>query len=115
MVAAWMRRRCRRLARTETGAWIAVLAALFGLWGLATAAPVGWWSWIAQAMPRNAEGSGGLMVAVIRPAIAVGSTVGDLLFDGSGYQSTFLASATMLLLAAFLAFLTSRSEASQVA
>jgi len=94
------------------GAWVAAVAALLGLWGfMATAAPVGWWSWIAEAMPQNAEAGGGLMVAVIQLAIALGSTVGGLLFDASGYQSTFVASAAVLLFAAFLTFLTSRSKA----
>jgi predicted MFS family arabinose efflux permease len=98
------------------GAWVAAVATLLGLWGLmATAAPVGWWSWIAQAMPQNAEAGGGLMVAVIQLAIALGSTVGGLLFDSSGYQSTFVTSAAVLLLAAFLTFLTSRSQAPQAA
>ena len=63
----------------------------------------------------NAEAGGGLMVAVIQLAIALGSTVGGLLFDGSGYQSTFVASAAVLLLAAFLAFLASRTVAPQAA
>jgi len=95
------------------GAWIAAVVALLGLWGLiATAAPVGWWSWIAQAMPDNAEAGGGLMVAVIQLAIALGSTVGGLLFDSTGYRSTFMASAVVLLLAAFLAFLTSQATRS---
>jgi predicted MFS family arabinose efflux permease len=91
------------------GAWVAAVPVLLGLWGLmATAAPVGWWSWIAQAMPKNAEAGGGLMVAVIQLAMALGSTVGGLLFDTSGYQSTFVASAAVLL---FAAFLTSCSKA----
>lgn len=98
------------------GAWIMAVTVLLGLWGLmATAAPVGWWSWIAEAMPRNAEAGGGLMVAVIQLAIALGSTVGGLLFDGYGYQSAFAASAGVLLLAALLAFLTSRFRVMQVA
>lgn len=98
------------------GAWIVAVAALLGMWGLiATAAPVGWWSWIAQAMPQNAEAGGGLMVAVIQLAIALGSTAGGVLFDQSGYQSTFMLSAAALLLAGFLTFLTSRSQAAQAA
>ena len=98
------------------GTGVAAVAALLGLWGLmATAAPVGWWSWIAEAMPRNAEAGGGLMVAVIQLAIALGSTLGGLLFDAAGYASTFAASAAMLLLAAFLAFLSSRSPARRAA
>ena len=52
-----------------------------------TAAPVGWWSWIARRCPRNAEAGGGLMVAVVQLAIALGSTVGGLLFDASGYAA----------------------------
>lgn len=96
------------------GGWVGTVAALLGLWGLlATAAPVGWWSWIAQAMPTNAEAGGGLMVAVIQLAIALGSTVGGVLFDSSGYQSTFVASAAVLSIAAFLSLLTSRSRAPQ--
>lgn len=98
------------------GAWVGAVVALLGLWGLlATSAPVGWWSWIAEAMPHNAEVGGGLMVAVIQLAIATGSTVGGLLFDSSGYRSTFMASAAVLLLAAFLAFLTSFSQERQAA
>lgn len=72
---------------------------------------MGWWSWLAKALPGDAEAGGGLMVAVVQLAIALGSTVGGLLFDASGYQSTFLASAVVLLIAAFLTFLASRSQA----
>lgn len=97
------------LALIPFGTWVGAVAALLGLWGLlATAAPVGWWSWIAQAMPKDAEAGGGLMVAVIQMAIALGSTAGGMLFDRSGYQSTFIASAVMLLFGAFLTLLTSR-------
>ena len=39
------------------------------------------------------------MVGVVQLAIALGSTIGGLLFDASGYQSTFAASAIVLLLA----------------
>lgn len=99
------------LALIPFGAWVATAVVLLGLWGLmATSAPVGWWSWIAEAMPHNAEAGGGLMVAVIQLAIALGSTVGGLLFDSAGYRSTFMASAAVLLFAAFLTFLASRSK-----
>ncbi|WP_024914291.1 MFS transporter [Chania multitudinisentens] len=96
------------------GAWVVPVTVLLSLWGLmATTMPVGWWSWIAQAMPNNAEAGGGLMVAVIQFAIALGSTVGGVLFDIRGYQSTFVASAVMLLFGAFLAFQTSRAQIQQ--
>ncbi|AQV99154.1 MFS transporter (plasmid) [Cupriavidus necator] len=98
------------------GTWIIPVAVLLGIWGLvATAAPVGWWSWIAQAMPKNAEAGGGLMVAVIQLSIALGSIVGGVLYDHGGYQSTFAASAGVLVSAAALTFLTSRSQAPQAA
>ncbi|MGX9866794.1 MFS transporter [Pseudomonas moraviensis] len=85
---------------------------LLGLWGLiATAAPVGWWSWLARTLPDDAEAGGGLMVAVVQLSIASGSTVGGLLFDGSGYRLTFFASAALLVLAALMTWLTSRQKA----
>jgi len=94
------------------GGSLAAVFALLGVWGLvATSAPVGWWSWIASAMPHDAEAGGGLMVAVIQLAIAIGSTMGGLLFDSMGYRMTFTSSAVVLLLAALLTFLTSRSHA----
>jgi predicted MFS family arabinose efflux permease len=82
---------------------------LLAAWGLlSTAAPVGWWSWLAKTLPESAEAGGGLMVAVVQLAIALGSTVGGLLFDASGYASTFELSALLLLSAAFLALATAR-------
>ena len=99
------------LALTFFGDDLAAVAILLGVWGLvATAAPVGWWSWLAKTLPGDAEAGGGLMVAVVQFAIAVGSTMGGLLFDTSGYRSTFFASAFILLIAAFLAFLTTRFQ-----
>ena len=84
---------------------------LLGLWGLvATAAPVGWWTWLARTLPDDAEAGGGLMVAIIQSAIAAGATVGGLLFDFSGYRATFEVSALLLLIAAGLAVLAGVSE-----
>ncbi|GAT87346.1 hypothetical protein CVCC1112_2006 [Paenarthrobacter nicotinovorans] len=91
------------------GGVFAVVVVLLGFWGLlGTSAPVGWWSWVAQAMPRNAEQGGGLMVAVVQTCIALGSTVGGVVFDSLGFESTFLASSVVLLVSAFLAFMTKR-------
>jgi predicted MFS family arabinose efflux permease len=93
------------------GSSVSISVPLLGVWGLvATAAPVGWWSWLARTLPENAEAGGGLMVAVVQLAIGSGSTIGGLLFDMSGYQSTFLASAALLLISALLAFLASRAD-----
>jgi len=89
--------------------WLPVTALLLGAWGLfATSAPVGWWTWLASTLPNDAEAGGGLMVAVVQLAITLGATVGGLLFDNVGYQSTFVASAAILLVAALLALLTAR-------
>ncbi|MEE1951386.1 MFS transporter [Pseudomonas alcaligenes] len=102
------------LALIPTGSWVVPVAILLGLWGLmATAAPVGWWSWIAQAMPNDVEAGGGLMVAVVQFSIASGSTLGGWLFDHSGYQSTFTASAAILLLGAALTVLAMRAPPGQ--
>lgn len=102
------------LALIVMGSYMAATVALLGFWGfIATAAPVGWWSWISRTLPENAEAGGGLMVAIIQLSIALGSTMGGLLFDQSGYQTTFIASAALLLIAAVLTFLTSRSDTSQ--
>ena len=88
---------------TLFGTSLMVVAVLFGIWGLlGTAAPVGWWSWLARTLPENAEAGGGLMVAVIQLAIAVGSTLGGVLFDHNGYQVTFIVSAIILMISAFL-------------
>lgn len=76
---------------------------LLGLWGfLATASPVGWWSWLARTLPDDAELGGGLMVAVIQLAIALGSTIGGILFDYSGYQLVFAVSAIILTISSIL-------------
>ena len=104
------------VALIPLGSRVAPVAVLLGLWGLmATATPVGWWTWIAQAMPHDAEAGGGLMVAVVQFSIALGSTVGGVLFDASGYQSTFIASAAVLLVGALLTFQTSHAQPPQVA
>lgn len=84
---------------------------LLSLWGLlATAAPTGWWTWIARALPEDAEAGGGLMVAVIQLSIALGSTAGGLVFDTLGWRSTFGLSGFLLLAAAAMTIVTSRQN-----
>ncbi|EKJ94913.1 major facilitator superfamily transport protein [Bradyrhizobium lupini HPC(L)] len=91
------------------GASLPVTAAALGVWGLiGTAAPVGWGTWMVRSLPQDAEAGGGLMVAVIQLAITLGAVIGGLLFDFSGYQIAFAASALILLLAAGLAARTAR-------
>lgn len=82
--------------------WV-VMPVLF-VWGvIATSAPVGWWTWVAQTMPDDAEVGGGLMVAIVQLAIGLGSTVGGVLFDLWGYQSAFAVSGVLLLLSGVMA------------
>lgn len=88
-------------------AW--TVAVLLSLWGmLATAAPTGWWTWIARTLPDDAEAGGGLMVAVIQLSIALGSTTGGLVFDRLGWQSAFGLSGILLLAAVGMTLYTSR-------
>ncbi|GID07463.1 MFS transporter [Pseudomonas sp. 008] len=98
------------LALVSFGSSVTTTTVLLGLWGLvATAAPVGWWTWLARTLPEDAEAGGGLMVAIIQLAIASGATVGGLVFDSNGYRATFELSATLLGVAAVLAFLAARA------
>ncbi|GMU03178.1 MFS transporter [Corallococcus caeni] len=91
------------------GQSLAATAVLLVGWGLiGTAAPVAWWTWLSRTLPRDAEAGGGLMVAAIQLAITVGASVGGLLFDRSGYRSTFGVSAALLGGAALLAIRASR-------
>ncbi len=99
------------LALVIFGSSTAITTLLLGLWGLvATAAPVGWWTWLSKTLPDDAEAGGGLMVAIIQLAIASGAIVGGLMFDLSGYQATFKLSAAVLSVAALLTWLATRAS-----
>lgn len=82
-----------------------VVTVLLAGWGLiGTAAPVAWWTWMSRALPQDAEAGGGLMVAVIQLSITAGASLGGLLYDSSGYRSTFIAAAVVLCGSGLLAF-----------
>ncbi len=84
----------------------AVVGLLF-LWGVfATAAPVGWGTWLARTMGDDAEAGGGLQVATIQLAIMSGAAVGGLMFDAFGWQANFGMAALLLLGASIAASLT---------
>ena len=55
---------------------------------------------LQRSLAENAEAGGGLMVAVIQLCLALGSTIGGILLDGSGYPVIFAASADLLLISA---------------
>ncbi|MFC5549630.1 MFS transporter [Massilia aerilata] len=98
------------LALMLAGASVPATAVLLALWGLvATSAPVGWWTWLARTLPRDAEAGGGLIVAVVQLAIAAGATLGGILFDASGYRASFGLSAAVLAAGALLAWLAARA------
>ncbi|TQK11990.1 MFS transporter [Herbaspirillum sp. SJZ107] len=92
------------------GGSVAVAAVLLACWGLvATAAPVGWWTWLARTLPHDAEAGGGLIVATVQLSIMIGASAGGLLFDAVGYGATFGASALMLLAGAAMTVLAARA------
>lgn len=89
---------------------VVITTILLGIWGLiGTAAPVAWWTWLARTLPDDAEGGGGLMVAIIQLAITLGATLGGIVFDLQGYQATFAMSVVLLGVAAALAVIASRT------
>lgn len=65
---------------------------------------------LARSLPHDAEAGGGLLVAIVQLAIALGATVGGVLFDLSGYVMTFGASAAVLIVSAILAAVIARIE-----
>jgi predicted MFS family arabinose efflux permease len=92
------------------GGSMIMTAILLAAWGLlGTAAPVAWWTWLAKTLPEDAEAGGGLMVAVIQLAITLGAGGGGLLYDVSGYQATFGASAVILGASTILALLAAKA------
>jgi predicted MFS family arabinose efflux permease len=92
------------VALTVLGGSPVAVAVLLAGWGLiGTAAPVGWWTWLSKVLPDDAEAGGGIMVAVVQLAIALGATGGGFIYDTSGYRSTFVASAAALCVSALFA------------
>ncbi|WP_281517660.1 MFS transporter [Ferranicluibacter rubi] len=80
-------------------------------WGLlGTAAPVGWGTWLSRTMPDDAEAGGGLQVATIQLAITLGASTGGVLFDATGWWTTFLFAAVLLAGSSLLAAVAWRSK-----
>lgn len=76
---------------------------MVALWGFAFGAvPVAWSTWITRVVPDEAESGGGLIVASIQLAIALGAAVGGVMFDISGVLGVCATAGTMLLAAAAL-------------
>jgi predicted MFS family arabinose efflux permease len=78
-------------------------AALMALWGLAFGAvPVAWSTWITRTVPDEAETGGGLIVAAVQLAIAMGAAVGGAVFDVTGATGVFSLGGIVLLVAAMI-------------
>ncbi|HSI41042.1 MAG TPA: MFS transporter [Xanthobacteraceae bacterium] len=80
-----------------------VHAALITLWGLAFGAvPVAWSTWLTRTVPDQTETAGGLLVAAVQFAIAIGAAGGGAIYDLDGAVGVFATSSVVLLLAALL-------------
>ncbi|OSQ35742.1 MFS transporter [Thalassospira mesophila] len=73
-------------------------AILIAIWGMAFGAmPVGWSTWITRTVPDEAESGGGLLVASIQFAIAIGAALGGVIYNASGALGVFSVSGVLLL------------------
>lgn len=76
---------------------------LVALWGLAFGAvPVAWSTWLTRTVPDQAESAGGLLVAAIQLAIALGAAGGGVIFDVTGATGVFASSSLVLIAAALI-------------
>lgn len=76
-------------------------AVMVSLWGLAFGAvPVAWSTWLTRTIPDQAESAGGLIVAAIQLAIAIGAAAGGAMFHLGGASGVFASAGLVLLLAA---------------
>jgi predicted MFS family arabinose efflux permease len=90
-------------------------AAMVALWGLAFGAvPVAWSTWLTRTVPDEAETGGGLIVAAIQLAIAIGAAAGGAIFDTRGAAGVFTAGGLVLLLAALIIVATVRPRPVEV-
>ena len=63
-----------------------------------------------EFLHATALAGGGLLVAVVQLAIALGATLGGLAYDASGYRATFAVSAAALCASALVALLAWRQR-----
>jgi predicted MFS family arabinose efflux permease len=87
----------------------ALTAAVLFVWGFfTTPIPVSWNTWMTRIIPTELEAGGALQVALIQFAITAGAFVGGLLYDNSGWASTFALAALLLALSSALAIAVGR-------
>lgn len=76
---------------------------LVAIWGLAFGTvPVAWSTWVSRTVPDEAESGGGLLVAVIQVAIAVGASAGGMVLHATGIGSVFDSGGLVLVAAALI-------------
>ncbi|AHY58629.1 MFS transporter [Stenotrophomonas rhizophila] len=91
------------------------LAILVALWGLAFGGvPVAWSSWVARAVPDQAESAGGMVVAAVQSSIAAGAALGGLVFGLGGIVAVLTVAAVVMLLASLLIALRVRVSSATV-
>ncbi|CAI3931000.1 MFS transporter [Commensalibacter papalotli (ex Botero et al. 2024)] len=67
--------------------------------------PVGWSTWIARTLPKQAEMAGGFMVASIQLSITLAAALGGMIFDHYGVPALFLAAACIFIMAITFTYL----------
>jgi len=91
------------------------LSILVALWGLAFGGvPVAWSSWVARAVPDQAESAGGMVVAAVQSSIAAGAALGGLVFGLGGIVAVLTVAAAVMLLASLLIALRVRVSSATV-
>ncbi|WP_314401815.1 MFS transporter [Stenotrophomonas rhizophila] len=91
------------------------LTILVALWGLAFGGvPVAWSSWVARAVPDQAESAGGMVVAAVQSSIAAGAALGGLVFGLGGIVAVLTVAAVVMLLASLLIALRVRVSSATV-
>jgi predicted MFS family arabinose efflux permease len=77
--------------------------------------PVAWSTWLTRTVPDQAESAGGLLVAAIQLAIAIGAAAGGGIFDLSGATGVFAGSSAILLFATIIVLASVRSRTVAIA
>ncbi|NYT38711.1 MFS transporter [Allopusillimonas soli] len=89
---------------------------MIAAWGMVFGiVPMSWSTWVADAVPDEAEAAGGLIVAAIQTGIAAGAAVGGAIVDASGVSTVFVAGSVVLLAAMLLAWIATRPRSVHVA
>ncbi|WP_251976152.1 MFS transporter [Salinicola avicenniae] len=100
------------LLSTFGGIAISTDAVMIALWGFAFGAvPVAWSTWITRVVPDEAESGGGLIVASIQLAIALGAAIGGVVFGVGGVLGVCATAGTLLLAGAALVTVGVRTRA----